>query len=197
MKSFEVENLILTDVDGVLLDWIGGFEKYMKATYNLETIDASSYDIDHRFGIMTTDGGFSYIEEFNHSPLIGQLDAQRDAHFFVRQLVNVGYKFVVITSLSKNDDSCDARIKNLETIFGEDAFHDFVFLDIGERKNDALKRFEGTGLPWIEDLPKNAMDGLNVGLETYLVDQSYNTDFAHPDIKRVDNWSQLFSHIYR
>lgn len=197
LKEFEVDNLILTDVDGVLLDWIGGFEKYMKSNYGLETVDASSYDIDKRFGITTSDGGFSYIQDFNHSPLIGQLDPQRDAQFFVRKMVQLGYQFIVITSLSKRDTSCNDRIENLNRVFGDGAFEDFVFLDIGEHKVDALKRFEGTGLPWIEDLPKNALDGLSAGLDTYLVNQTYNTTFEHSDIKRVENWSQLFTHIHR
>lgn len=197
MKEFEVDNLILTDVDGVLLDWIGGFEKYMKSNYALETIDPSSYDIDKRFGITTTDGGFSYIQDFNHSPLIGELEPQRDAQFFVRKMVQLGYQFIVITSLSKRDTSCNLRIENLNRVFGDGAFEDFVFLDIGEHKVDALARFEGTGLPWIEDLPKNALDGHSVGLDTYLVNQTYNTEFAHETIKRVDNWSQIFSHIHR
>ncbi|AKF13466.1 hypothetical protein PHIN3_203 [Sinorhizobium phage phiN3] len=187
MKSNKV---ILTDVDGVLLDWIGSFEKYMNTAHNLYTVDDTSYRLDKRFGAHP-DKELFYIEDFNHSPEIGNLLPHKDAVEGVRRFVEEGYKFLVITSLSKNDSSCRARVENLEREFGADAFEDFVFLDIGERKNDVLAKFEGSGYPWVEDLPKNALDGHSIGLKTYLMKHTYNADFAHDEMVFVNNWKEI------
>lgn len=191
------EKLILTDVDGVLLDWIGGFEYYMNSTYGLRTIDDTSYALDRRFGV-PKENELALIQDFNHSPAIGQLNPFRDAVEYVGKLKADGYKFIVITSLSKHDESCAWRIENLRRVYGDDTFADYVFLDIGEHKNDALAKFEGTGLPWIEDLPKNAMDGHRIGLDTYLVNHSYNADFDADThrLRRVNNWSEIYSDLY-
>ncbi len=79
----------------------------------------------------------------------------------------------------------------MKGFFGPDVFEDYVFLNIGEHKNDALAKFEGTGYPWFEDLPKNALDGHLVGLETYIFDATYNVDFEHPEIKRISFWKEV------
>jgi FMN phosphatase YigB (HAD superfamily) len=183
--------ILLTDVDGVLLDWIGGFESFMNSKYNLFTVDPSHYDLNKRLGIEAENGGLAYIQEFNHSELIGQLNPFKDAVEYVAKFHENGYKLVVITSLSKNDSSCQARIDNLQNIFG-DVFEDYVFLDIGQHKRDALAKFEGTGCKWIEDLPKNAMDGVAVGLDTYLLRHTYNADFASNELTIVDDWKQIY-----
>lgn len=188
------EKTILVDVDGVLLDWIGGFEKYMNTVHNLATIDNTSYQLSIRYGIDPS-REFPLIEEFNHSEHIGNLLPHLDAVEHVNDLARLGHRFRVITSLSKNDSSCQLRVKNLENVFGK-VFDDFVFLDIGESKRDALAKFEGSGLPWVEDLPKNALDGHYAGLKTYLMSHTYNKTFSpHPEIPVVQNWKELSAYL--
>lgn len=186
--------MILTDVDGVLLNWVDGFEQYMFDTHGLETLVDSDYDLAVRYGI-PSDQVFSYIEAFNHSDAIGELLPDWDATTYVRKLVYAGYRFVVVTSLSKLDSACQHRIANLKYVYG-DIFDDFVFLDIGEKKTDALKKFEGQGYAgWVEDLPANAVDGHNIGLKTFLIDQPYNADFQHDHIQRVSGWKEIYEHF--
>jgi hypothetical protein len=184
----------LTDVDGVLLNWVDGFERYMSDTHGLITIDTSDYDLAVRYGIPSNQV-FSYIEAFNHSTAIGDLVPDWDATTYIYKLTKLGYRFVVVTSLSKLDSACKLRIANLQRVYG-DIFDDFVFLDIGEKKTDALKKFEGQGYAgWVEDLPANAVDGHDIGLKTFLIDQSYNSDFQHEAIQRVGGWKEIYEHF--
>jgi len=189
------EKRILTDVDGVMLNWVDGFEKFMNDTHNLKTIDDSDYSLAVRFGVDPAKE-YDYIVEFNHSEAISRLEPLRDAKEVVEKFTDAGYKFVVITSLSKNDSSCDWRVQNLERVFGKDTFEDFVFLDIGESKVDALSKFAGSGLTWIEDLPKNALDGHNIGLPTYVMKHTYNADFNHDEMKFVDTWGDIHADFF-
>lgn len=191
---FPKDKIILTDVDGVLLNWVDGFERYMSDTHGLTTIDTSDYDLAIRYGIPSNQV-FAHIEAFNHSDAIGSLTPDWEADLYIRQFIDLGYRFHAITSLSKLDSACQLRIQNLQNVFG-DVFDDFVFLDIGEKKTDVLERYRDHGYRcWVEDLPANAVDGHNVGLETFLMHQSYNSDFDHPGIKRVNGWKDIYEHI--
>ena len=60
----------------------------------------------------------------------------------------------------------------MKDVFG-DVFEDFTFLDTGEGKIDAIKTCVGTW--WIEDKPKNAFDGVLLGLVTqyYLIPNTF------------------------
>lgn len=179
----------LVDVDGVLLNWISAFDHYMHTNYGYNVQETSSYALETRYGIVGD--ALGYIEDFNHSPAIGNLEPMRDAVEYVTKLAEDGSRFIVITSLSKNDSACFHRIANLERVFG-DVFDDYVFLGIGESKRDALSKFKGTGYHWIEDLPKNAVDGLDFGLKTHIMRQSYNMDFHHPEINFARSWKELY-----
>ena len=64
-------------------------------------------------------------------------------------------------------------------------------------KDNVLAEFHNTGLYWVEDKPKNALVGLNYGLKPLLIDHTYNRDFKHPDIRRVNNWKEIHQIIAR
>ncbi len=51
------------------------------------------------------------ISDFNHSEKIGQLQPFRDSVEYIQKFKDDGYRFIAITSLSKNDSSCSMRIE--------------------------------------------------------------------------------------
>jgi len=98
-----VEKVIVTDCDGVLLNWEYAFDIWMneKDHYKVEGSDLE-YNIGKRYGI-STEKGKEYIKFFNESAAIGFLPALRDAVHYVKLLHEKhGYVFDVVTSLSKN-----------------------------------------------------------------------------------------------
>lgn len=191
MKS----NIILTDCDGVLLDWVSGFDEWMHRQ-GYRKIREDDYSISACYGI-TSDDAQRLIKTFNESSAIGFLGPYRDAIHYVRKLhAEHGFVFHVITSLSKEYASQELRTANLRRIFGNGPFTRFVYLGIGADKHEALDEYEGTGYHWIEDKPKNAEVGLERGLDTLLMTTPYNAgDIVSPAIRRVNNWREVYNRI--
>ena len=194
------EKIILTDADGCLFHWNAHFnlfmhERGMPAIPNTE----DNYSVLARFGVEANYKA-ELVKEFNHSDYIRDLHSFADARRYVRQLNEEGYKFIVITSLSDDPGAFDNRAHNLEKHYG-DAILELHCLPIGIHKGEFLKRWEGTGLFWIEDHVENAAAGADLGLRSIVIDHPYNTNFKKHDHKlfaRVSYatpWRDIYLHI--
>ena len=77
---------ILTDVDGVVLDWEEGFSVWMEH-HGHALVDGSKfmYNIGERYG-MTAEQGSKMVKQFNESAAIGFLPPLRDAQNYVMLL---------------------------------------------------------------------------------------------------------------
>ena len=190
------KNLILTDCDGVCLDWEWAFNVWMQE-HGFEEIPGSklNYDMSIRYGI-PREQVVKLIRIFNESAAIGFLPAQRDAMYYVKKLVEkFGYQFHCITSLSLDPNAQRLREMNLKKLFGEYAFERIVCLDTGADKDEALEEYEGTGLHWIEDKIENAEAGYKAGLKCLLLEHGHNMSYYHPEITIVKNWKAIYEHI--
>ena len=80
------KKLILTDADGVCLDWEWAFNVYMQE-HGFEEIEGSklNYDMSIRYGI-PREQVVKLIRIFNESAAIGFLPAQRDAMYYIKKL---------------------------------------------------------------------------------------------------------------
>ena len=187
------EKIILTDCDGVLLDWEKAFIDWMTAKGYEKKVNAV-YDIDVAFDLPRNEGK-RLVKEFNESAWMGFLPALRDSRSGVAALVEAGYRFVVITSLSTDPMAKRLRWMNLNDIFGRNVFVDLICLDTGADKDEALEVYEGTGSWWLEDKSENAMLGANMGLRSVLVDHPHNQDVTDSRIKRLSTWKEIAAHI--
>ena len=184
------QKIILTDCDGVLLDWEGQFHQWMKAKGYDRQVEAV-YDIAVAYGIEKAKAK-NHVREFNESAWMGFLPAFRDARSGVARLVEAGYKFVVITSLSLDEKARLLRISNLKNIFGKDVFVDVVCLDTGADKDEALEQYRDSGMWWIEDKTENAVTGAQMGLKSVLIAHGHNQDAVdNVDIDRVASWADI------
>jgi len=188
-----MNKVILTDCDGVLLNWEASFTTWM-AQKGYNKIDADEYDVAKSYGLSKAESK-PLVRQFNESAWMGYLPALRDARSGVAKLVEAGYEFVCITSLSLDENAKKARVKNLQAIFGEDVFkmENVVCLDTGADKDEALAEYAGLGLWWIEDKTENAKLGVAMGLNTILVNHGHNQDCDNTNIKRVANWAEIVS----
>jgi hypothetical protein len=114
-----------------------------------------------------------------------------DARSGVARLVEAGYKFVCITSLSLCSRASQLRKENLEKVFGADTFIDIVCLDTGADKDEALAPYKDSGLYWVEDKDENAVVGHNLGLKSILLAHNHNVDFKHSEISRLGSWNEI------
>ena len=183
--------IILTDVDGVLLEWENHFTKWMISRgYKLKDNFVSEYNMqkrfeDHNLNIKTE------IREFNKSAWMGTQPPMPESQTWVKLLHAEGWTFIPISSQTSDIPAQELRKRRLEELFGEYAFYNFHILETGQEKDDVLAEFHGTNLWWIEDKWTNALAGLKYGLKPLFVDHPYNREYSHPDITRVNNWQDI------
>lgn len=188
-----MKKIILTDADGVLLDWEYAFDIYLQ-THGFNKVKGGEfkYNIGQRYGI-DQDQGKKLIKIFNESASIGFLPPLRDAMYYIKRLHEEhGYVFHCITSLSKDKNAQELRKMNLKKLFGKTAFDKFIFLDTGADKDAVLEKYKDLGYYWIEDKIDNAVAGNQVGLNSILMEHGHNMDFEHPEIPRVKNWKEIY-----
>ena len=189
------DRTILTDCDGVLLDWEWAFAIWMQERGYVQRPNAKDYyKIHEQFDDLTLPEAKKFTKLFNESAAIGFLPPLRDSVYWMRRLnEELGYRFICITSLSTDKNAQKLRRMNLEKYYG-DVFDDVVCLETGSDKHEALEPYRGTGLWWIEDKPENADLGHSLGLNSILIEHGHNMhhDCAYPIVK---NWKEIFSII--
>ena len=194
--KYNPQKHLLVDCDGVLCNWEYAFAIWME-THGFEKAEGSEfvYNIGERYGI-SGDQGKKLIKMFNESAAIGFLPPLRDAMYYVKRLHEEhGYVFHCITSLSMDINAQRLREMNLKKLFGDTAFERIVCLDTGADKNYALEEYAGSGCWWVEDKPENAEVGLDLGLNSVLMEHGHNMHHANERIPVVKNWREIYEII--
>ena len=188
---------ILTDIDGVVLDWEEGFSVWMEH-HGHTKVDGYQfmYNIGERYG-MTAQQGSQLVKQFNESAAIGFLPPLRDAQHYIK-LLHERYQieFVAITSLSLDPYAQMLRERNLKKLMGT-AFSSVVCLDTGADKDDVLAQYAHRypGHIWIEDKPENALAGQRVGLDSLLMEHGHNMHAVPEGVRVVKNWEQIHDYV--
>ena len=180
--------LILTDCDGVLLNWIDAFDAWISDTHGFDVVDTTDYDLSKRYSHDYTKFDRGMINMFNISAAAGFLPPMQDSIKYVRKLHEQrGYIFRVITSFTLDPYAIKLREQLLDRYYGS-AIDGMISLSIDAPKDAVLKNYKDSGLPWIEDKTKNANLGADFGLQSYLYTHSYNAeDKEDDDVLRVKN----------
>jgi hypothetical protein len=187
------DKLILTDCDGVILDWEYAFDSWMRR-HNYVKNKTRQYSIAAMYDL-SKDEASRLIRMFNESAGIRKLPPLRDAIKYVRKLHEEhGYIFHAITSLSDDVYSQHLRTKNLIEMFGASVFEKYVYLDTGADKYEALYPYRDSGCVWVEDKPENVDVGMSLNLRGMLMAHEHNASYAGLAI-RVMNWREIYSHI--
>lgn len=185
--------VILTDCDGVLLNWGYAFDVWMEQRGYYAKKGVEEYDVSKVYGIERSETK-ELVKLFNESAAIGFLPPLRDAVEYVRKLHEEhGYVFHVITSLSKDENAQKLRTKNLKKVFGKTAIEKFIYLDTGADKDEVLSEYVGKGYIWVEDKVENAICGDLNGLESILMEHAFNMDNkVYPLMK---NWKDIYEYV--
>ena len=189
-----LNKVILTDCDGVLMNWEYAFNTWMQAHgYEMTASGPGHYDMGDRYGL-TNDKKKELVKFFNESAAIGFLPPLRDAMYYVDLLHRKhGYVFHMITSLSLDHNAQALRIQNTKKLFGETVFEKFIFCDTGADKDEVLEPYRDSGLLWLEDKVENAELGDRLGLESVLIEHGHNmTNSKFPLMK---TWKELYEYI--
>lgn len=188
------DNVIVTDYDGVCAYWEHGFHMWMVSKGFRETTNGF-YSIEDKYGV-TKEEGDSLADAFNESAALRRLPPVKDAIKYIRKLhEDHGYVFHCISAIPNTRDMYEARMENIENLFGKTAFERLTLCGNSSNKQELLKEYEGTGCFWIEDLHKNLRYGVDLGMRGILMDHHYNQydeDFPHV---RVETWKEIYNEI--
>ena len=201
MYNTDMKNkVILTDCDGVVLDWEFAFHNWMEHRGHFPVENHRlHYSIREKFDLRNDSTGDQVIKNFNESAAIGFLPPLRDAQYFVKKLHEQHqYQFVAITSLSLDPYAQELRTKNLNKLFGDDCFKEVICLDTGADKDEILLEFgkKYPGAYWIEDKPQNVDWGIDAGLKGILVEHGHNMHYKG-DASVCKNWEEIYNLIVK
>ena len=131
--------VIITDCDGVLLNWSDAFHEYMELE-GYKRGESSSYHMSSVYPDLDKPETFSIIEKFNQTANIAFLEPIRDSVHYVKKLHEEhGYRFLVLTSMTTNQYAIELRRQNLERVFGDRFLYNLISLECGASKRSTLK----------------------------------------------------------
>jgi|TARA_R110000823_G_C15757045_1_gene482560 hypothetical protein len=187
------DNIILTDIDGVVLNWFYAFDVWMLEHGHERRDGVLQYDVSETYGIGKAQAK-QMVRMFNESAAMGFLPPLRDAMHYMKKLHEEhGYVFHAITSQSSNPNAQKLRIMNLQKLFGETLFAKFTILGCGDDKDEALEPYRDSGYTWVEDKVENAELGVKLGLDSLLMEHGFNMD--HETIPCMKNWKDIYERL--
>jgi len=195
MRRNLYEDVILTDIDGVVLNWVHSFDQL--ATLNgLQCVVYDQYSIHKRYGI-SPELSKRLVDDHNNGPRVGNIKPLRDAVKYIRMLhEEFGYVFHGITALSPTSENYKYRRENLDRLFGEGVFEKIVLTDNSEAKDGVLEDYKDTSCLWVEDLSEAAHMGIKHGLRPVLMKQLWNQDdILYPEVSRVNSWKEIYQMV--
>ena len=175
---------ILTDIDGVCLDWQTQFQKYLDYYHPGKSLDDPTTQYEH----MKTQ-----MHSFVQSAWMGWISPLRDAVEILTKFKQDGYEVHGCTAMGFDPYAIALRKKNLETYF-PNVFDrlDTTSMEDGSTKEIWLEQYRGKDCLWVEDKWINALAGASMGIKTFLMKQSYNAHNNDDRIVKVDNWQQIY-----
>ena len=179
--------ILLTDIDGVVLDWQKHFNKYLDHYYpGEELFDPTVFAQGERTG--------KIIKEFNNSAWIGFLEPWKDSVEVLTELNHMGWKIYGCTSMGTDQYANALRKKNIETLM-PDVFAQLEIIPFMQPKGNWLAPWKGSGAVWVEEKWSNAIIGADMGIKTFLMKQSYNSKQDYQGVEKVDNWRQIYNKV--
>lgn len=179
-------NTILLDADEVLLKYNDHFLDY----FSVQKEENHTYKtFECMFG---KEKLLSMIVDFNSSPYFSSLEPMDGAVEAVHELHKRGYHLKVISSCGDTPDVRFYRRVNLLHVFG-DVFDEVELLKLSDSKAPSLRRHSQDAVMWVEDNVKNYHEGLNMGINSFLLLNDFNRNQIQDQRIGVNGWDEILS----
>lgn len=185
------KQLLLSDIDGVVADWLDGFIKYCesighKALHN-KPLEFGMSDI-----FPTLEKPWEHIMDYQHSKYYKGIKAYPEAVKVYNKLYDMGVEIVFVTSCGLTPEIIEARTQMMQSEFNG-KFHDIEFLELGASKKEILKKYPSA--VFIDDQMKVAIEGYETGHKSFIKDMSYNRNEENENIERIKSFTTLLSYF--
>lgn len=187
--------VILSDCDGVLVDWEVGFYTWMRSTHNIAPKDLSAYSLSEKFGIAKARMR-EYGDEFMQTDWPSRFPPLRDAIKYIRKLhEEFGMVLHVISAVDESFH--DRRLTNLRSLFGPTSILQLDCVgDNAPSKTPWLEPYRNLGNIWVEDRVLHAEEGLDLGLKCFLINQTHNYhDHVSRGVQRTHGWEKIYRYV--
>ncbi|MBC8257800.1 MAG: hypothetical protein H8E38_02190 [SAR324 cluster bacterium] len=190
------------DVDGVLLDFEGGFIKAVKNYYQLDIPDDFQTDSFWFSDLLTKEQVLEGWDQFLHSPEFEQLEPMVDPEDFNTKFG--AYPVHFITNIPP--DCLESRERNLRNAgFKFDSAHCAGFVNYdghpAQTKADVIHNLqqEEKTIMFVDDHPENCLNVRETfpEAEIWLMSRPFNNDFKHPEIRRARDWNDVLQNSSR
>lgn len=192
MNKKNTEKIILTDIDGVVLDFASSFSPYIKDNHNHTGCLDSFFSEVH-----STGRHMEVVANFCMSDYFKSLEAKDCALSVLNDLRRDGWRFIAITACDTEYDkqclktSYQNRMDNLERHF-PGVFEDMHFSKWSTGKGEILKRFAPTW--WVDDRADHAYEGHEAGHSSIIM-RSVEVKIASMENPKnlpvVDDWFEI------
>ncbi len=187
------KKIILTDIDGCLLNWREGFMRFMlNRGFSIHPEFEANYLLTSFYNVDDNEF-FKQVEIFNSGRWeFGTLKAVSGAVKAINALTDLGYRFIGISACSSSKQAFVLRRSNLYNIFG-DVFDAVHCLDIKDGKRSHLMQHKPTF--WIDDKMDMCLQGIDAGHKCILMDYIWNRDQHDDRVERCQDWDAAVAYI--
>ncbi|MEY8799518.1 hypothetical protein AB9K35_04260 [Leisingera sp. XS_AS12] len=192
----DLSDTILLDGDDVVFDYCPAFGRWLERTHGVAPLSPrpTSYNMEGWLPETHQPRASQLIAEFNSCPeWFGHLPPTPGSVEFVRLAKAAGFRLRMLTACSTSASVRSARTENAARIFGEDAFDEIIFFDLGASKLHELRK-QPRSL-WVDDLPKHVRSGYQAGHYGVVVTASHNRSQRncreHQDLPWISSLADL------
>jgi hypothetical protein len=190
--------IILSDCDGVLLDWRTGFldwlPDHISDTLQMDALEHENFNNAFDYDQRHID---ELAHEFNRSEAISRLAPWHDSVEYVKKLGELGFRFHICTAMGTNELCQQYREYNLYSLYG-DLFDIVQLMPVGSSKASWLDQYRDSGYFWLEDHVGHAQDGAALGLKSVVVTDSSNSQYTDIDLPRTSEqkpWRDIYEMV--
>lgn len=185
--------IILTDIDGVILDFGQTFLKFLEEVKG-EVTTVEDYFRGKRE--IPLEEHQRIVAEYTHSDYFRHLNPKLCALDVLNGLRKEGWRFIAVTACdTEHPDQCiktayNNRMENLERHF-PDVFEDMHFSPWSTGKKEILSRYQPTW--WIDDRADHAHDGHDAGHKAIIMrgEDTHIDANNHANLPIVETWHEI------
>jgi hypothetical protein len=188
--------IIISDADGVCVDFTHGFYRYMQEVHGLTATATEPSAFNYADAFPELEKPSAYIPEYMSSEYFKSTPIYPEAMAAFNAIHDAGGKIDIVTSCGINVFATDARIELLNRELGH-VIRNITVLGFGECKQKVLSKMKGDA--FIDDLFDVCKTAASVGHKAYLFDRKYNQETCDKTmnemgIVRAKSWHDL--HIF-
>lgn len=188
-----MSKLIITDVDGCILNWSKSFIEYVNDIGLIPKKDFySCWDLEDWLGLSTKEVD-SLAKDFNNTDNFKRLLPDYKSDIYIPLLHDIGYDFIAITACGSHDTTSKYRTLNLNNLF-PNVFKEIFCCDYNYEKNDILEKLPKAKY-WVEDHYHNCKFGIDKDHTCFLMKHSYNNHIVDESIVMVSDWEEIYKNV--